>query len=63
MFRGNQKKRWFSGNVFCCHCESKNIEKNGHHRSQSYRQLYHCKDCNKYFDDLTNTVFEGSQIN
>ena len=39
-----------------------NIEKNGHHRSQSHRQLYHCKGYGKCFDDLTDTIFEGSQI-
>ena len=25
----------------------------------SERQRYHCRNCNRYFDDLTGTIFEG----
>jgi len=54
-------KRWKDG-VCCVNCASKNIICNGHHKSQEHRQLYICKDCNKYFDDLTATVFMGSHL-
>lgn len=45
--------------VCCCHCSSDNVIKRGKDETLSYRQRYECKDCNKRFDDLTNTVFSG----
>jgi transposase-like protein len=40
-------------------CGSAEVVKNGHHETNRYRQRYLCKECNKWFDDLTNTIFEG----
>lgn len=50
--------RWQNG-VNCPYCENDHINKRGFHNTQSHRQRYTCKTCDKNFDDLTNTVFEG----
>jgi transposase-like protein len=52
--------RWSDG-VFCPSCESQSVVKNGKDTSEENNQRYHCKSCGKYFDDLTNTLFSGSQ--
>ena len=56
-----REKRW-PDEVCCCRCGSKNTICNGHHKSQSFRKQYVCKDCDKHFDDLTDTIFMGSHI-
>jgi transposase-like protein len=53
--------RW-EKHVICPHCGSINIIKDGHHESCEHRQRYKCKDCKKRFDDLTDTVFQNSNI-
>lgn len=50
--------RWPHG-VNCPHCSSTAIVKYGRDETQPDRQRYKCGDCNRYFDDLTNTIFEG----
>lgn len=50
--------RWSEG-VRCPHCQSKDHKRHGHHNSCEHRYRYQCKSCQKYFDDLTNTVFQG----
>lgn len=52
--------RWSDG-VSCPHCSSAKILKNGKDTVHIYKQHYHCKDCLSYFDDLTGTIFSGSQ--
>ena len=51
--------RWAEGKVSCPHCNSNEVIKNGYHTTQKSRQRYVCCSCDKQFDDLTNTVFEG----
>ena len=51
--------RWTDG-VQCIHCHSFNINKNGHDDMHPYKQRYACKDCLRNFDDLTGTIFSGS---
>ncbi len=51
-------QRWPNG-VGCPHCDSQKVVKNGHDETQPERQQYCCKDCGRYFDDLTGTIFEG----
>lgn len=53
-----RKMRWPDG-VCCPHCESTRIVKNGHDTTEVCRQRYRCRDCDRCFDDLTNTVFAG----
>lgn len=48
--------RW-SGNVYCPHCVSHDVIKNGHNDKHPECQRYICKKCNLNFDDLTKTVF------
>lgn len=50
--------RWSEG-TFCPDCGSMNVVKNGHDKAVPECQHYHCNSCNRYFDDLTNTVFSG----
>ena len=51
--------RWAEGKVSCPQCSSSEVIKNGYHNTQKARQRYICQDCEKQFDDLTDTVFEG----
>jgi len=48
--------RWPTG-VRCVRCQSENVRRRGRHQRQQERQRYHCKACDKDFDDLTNTIF------
>lgn len=50
--------RWPEG-VRCPHCDSAEVTKQGWDTTQPARQKYRCKDCDRYFDDLTGTVFTG----
>jgi transposase-like protein len=52
--------RWVDG-VFCPHCGCESVVKNGKDPIDTDNQHYHCKGCSKYFDDLTDTLFSGSQ--
>ena len=40
--------------LFCPKCHSTNIKKDGKYKG---RQNYKCKDCNKKFNNLTDTIF------
>lgn len=51
--------RWKEG-VKCPHCESDAVIKNGHDEVHLHRQRYYCQTCERNFDDLTDTVFSGS---
>ncbi len=50
--------RWAEG-VKCPHCGSFAYRRHGHHNSSEHRLRYQCKACERYYDDLTNTIFEG----
>jgi transposase-like protein len=50
--------RWPEG-VCCPSCDSKEIAKRGKDETQAERQRYRCKECEKQFDDLTDSVFAG----
>ncbi len=47
-------------NIYCPKCKSTNIKKNGKYKN---RQLYKCKDCNRKFNELTNTPFHHTRLN
>ncbi|WP_342506635.1 IS1595 family transposase [Sporosarcina sp. FSL K6-2383] len=47
----------FASGLGCVHCGSKSVKRNGKYRS---RQRYLCSDCDKSFNDMTNTPFSGS---
>jgi transposase-like protein len=49
---------WPEG-VRCPHCGSGQITKRGRDEQQKDRQRYACSACQRQFDDLTGTVFEG----
>ena len=51
-----RKVQWNSC-VICPRCESYNIKKDGHYRSY---QKYFCKQCERWFNDKTGTVFHYS---
>ena len=50
--------RWPDG-VKCPHCDSPEITRQGRDDTQSERQRYLCKACERRFDDLTDTIFAG----
>jgi transposase-like protein len=50
--------RWSNG-LSCPCCNSRNVVKNGRVQETPECQKYHCQECGKYFDDLTDTVFSG----
>ena len=50
--------RWSEG-VKCPHCQSPEHKRHGHHNTCEHRYRYQCKSCTKYYDDLTNRVFQG----
>lgn len=53
-----RQMRWPEG-VRCAECGSEQVTKNGRDETQHERQRYECKACERCFDDLTGTVFEG----
>lgn len=53
-----RKIRWPDG-VKCPKCGSAQVKKRGKHSRQKERQRYHCRGCDKQFDDLSDTIFEG----
>ena len=57
-FEAIRDLRWSNG-VTCTECRSKHVVKRGKDDTQEDRQRYECKDCDKRFDDLSNTVFSG----
>ena len=57
-FQTVRELRWPEG-VRCAHCDSDTVVKHGRDETQPERQRYHCHSCNRYFDDLTDTIFEG----
>ena len=57
-FQKVRELRWHQG-TFCAWCDSKNIIKNGCEKEHPGCQNYYCKDCKRYFSDLTNTIFSG----
>jgi transposase-like protein len=50
--------RWPNG-VKCPRCGSGEIIKRGFHDHQVQRQRYSCQACQRQFDDLSETIFEG----
>jgi len=53
--------RWPNG-IICTNCTSSKVVKNGHDENHPNKQRYQCKDCHKNFDDLTDTIFSGSNL-
>lgn len=53
-----RQERWPNG-VTCPHCDSSQVAKRGRHSTHKDRQRYQCRACQRQFDDLTGTVFEG----
>lgn len=50
----------FGEKVNCIECKSCNIIKRG--TTSKDAQRYQCKDCNNYFNDLSETTFENRQL-
>jgi transposase-like protein len=57
-FETVRELRWPDG-VRCVHCGSTAVTKQGRDPTQRERQKDCCKDCGRWFDDLTGTVFAG----
>ena len=50
--------RWPDG-IVCPSCESQEVIKRGFDDTEPARQRYECHNCDKRFDDLTDTIFAG----
>ncbi|WP_242476680.1 transposase [Halochromatium glycolicum] len=50
--------RWREG-VSCVRCGSAAVTKQVRDSRQPERQKYRCRDCGRWLDDLTGTVFAG----
>lgn len=48
--------------VSCPHCQSDEVILRGKHSTQTARQRYECKHCQKRFDDLTGTPLKGHHL-
>ena len=57
-FQTVRELRWPDG-VRCAHCDSDRLVKYGRDETQPERQRYRCRSCERCFDDLTGTIFEG----
>lgn len=63
----NEEKRFiqdlreskFSKGLICPHCNSENVIKHGKYNG---KQRYKCKECEKTFSDLTNTLLQGTHF-
>jgi len=54
-----RKIRWSAG-LYCLKCGSKSVKHNGKVTNHPDVYKYVCSDCNKCFNDKTDTVFSGS---
>ena len=50
--------RWPDG-VYCPHCNSLDITRQGKDDTQPEKQRYRCMSCQRRFDDLTLSIFSG----
>src|SRR5262252_2132033 len=50
--------RWPDG-ITCLSCQSKQVIKRGFDDTEPACQRYECHDCDRRFDDLTDTIFAG----
>ena len=50
--------RWPDG-IACPSCQSKHVSKRGSEDTEPARQRYEWHDCDKRFEDLTDTIFAG----
>ena len=57
-YKAIRELRWPEG-VECIECGSKNVKRNGHVPEKKACQRGQCKECSRYFDDLTGTVFSS----
>ncbi len=48
--------------IECKECGSYEVRKNGHDQGIKHRQRYVCKNCNKSFTDITDTVFASNHV-
>lgn len=55
-----RENRWSSG-IFCPHCLSSEVNKNGIRKD--FIQQYVCTDCGKNFNDRTSTIFDKTKLN
>ena len=57
-YQAVRELRW-TGGIACPSCESKQVIKRGFDDTEPARQRYKCHNCDKRFDDLTDTIFAG----
>ena len=48
--------------LHCPYCGSSRVVRKGRMRNRPYLQRYYCKNCGKWFNDLTGTIFSRRKI-
>jgi len=54
--------RWGDGPACCPRCASDSCETSGTTKKSAYGKKYHCTDCGRHFNDLTDTIFAESNL-
>jgi transposase-like protein len=57
-----REMRWSNDQVVCPRCLSYNCKKIGNVTEEKPSQHYQCKGCGRHFNDLTDTVFNSSNL-
>ena len=57
-----RKLRWKDRPFICPHCDSDNIKNWGKYHRKKGLKRYICKNCNRTFNDLTNTLLDGCKL-
>jgi len=56
------KLRWKDRPFICPRCENDNIKDWGKYHRKKGLKRYICKNCNRTFNDLTNTLLDGCKL-
>ncbi|MGB9923823.1 MAG: transposase [Methanothrix sp.] len=55
-----REMRWSDG-VRCVYCGSEHVVRTGRWRDTP-NQRYHCRSCDKWFNDKTGTIFQDTRL-
>ena len=61
-FKRLRKSKWVNDEVICPRCSSHNCVSIDEKSDQSLLRKYKCKACNRHFNDLTDTIFQSSNL-
>ena len=61
-FKRLRKSKWVNDEVICPRYSSNSCVRIDEKSDQSLLRKYKCKACNRHFNDLTNTIFQSSNL-